>query len=273
MTSAVFAQDADVSCKQAYEKARWKTQHKKVLHKTLTLWRARKENEFGKGTSRDDVQAAIDYGFKSGIYCQNNKILSQKEFQLKTIENMKAIQAAKNNNGIDLIDTVAQEAQMSCRQLVKLDRTKKEDGLSRRTVLLARDLHNIEKAYSQEDSFGEDSSKKEKRAQKLKDNFFRSVRNKAVRKHDDDSISIDDVHKIYNESIDDGTACAGRKVISRSKLKKHLVEKLADKENHADKNAQSSLEVIFKQNDKLQGVDIKGFKELATAKDLSLIHI
>lgn len=221
-----------VTCKQAYEKARGKKHHKRLFHVASTKNRAAKK--LNVDVSKDDVERAIEYGYRTGAYCKSGKLLSVKEFKQVTITQIEALKAA-DKLGTKLESLETGDNVMRCRDLVKMPKTNKEDGLNRHaSLILKKDIHNIYSAYEKEQNGVELKSKEEMKLEKAKDKYLRRVQRKAVDELDDDSISMADVKKAFDDSIEDGSVCAGDKVMNRSQMKELLVHRLSDQSARAE---------------------------------------
>lgn len=221
-----------VTCKQAYEKARGKKHHKKLFHKESTRNRASKQLNIN--VTKDDVERAIEYGYRTGAYCKGGKLLNVKDFKQVTISQIEALKASdKLGTKLESLETGTDN--MSCEDFIKMAKSnKKDDGLNRTVTILNNDLHNIHSARTKDRDSVELQTKAELKMEKKKDKYLRRVQRKAVDELDDDSISMADVNKAFDGAVTDGSACADKKVLNRRQMKELLVHRLSDKSQRAE---------------------------------------
>lgn len=214
-----------VDCRQAYDKHFGKKHDKKVLHKMWTTLKARKA--YGKNITKADVERAVDYGYESGAYCKSGRILSSKEFKEQTIVTMGELRAA-DEKGVQLESLLTGSSNMSCEELIKMPKTKKEDKLNRTVFLLKHDIHNIYDAQEKSEAALEPASKNDERLARARERYLNRVLKASKKELGDDSITREDIEQALADSIEDGSLCSGDKIMTKKRIKAAIIERLSD---------------------------------------------
>lgn len=233
-----------LSCRDAYEKVRGKRFHKRLGHYWLTKRKAEKRlgSDIGDYITNEDVERAIDYGFRIGSYCQQNRLLNRSEFRNITIENIRFLKTA-DNHGASLESLIEGDHELSCKDLIKMSKNKRKDGYTRTPFgFIVSDWHNIYSAYEREKLGEKARSRADLTLDRKKERYFQRIFRKAIRQYGDNSLTLGDVKKAFEESVEDGTVCSGDRVLSKGELEDVLLDRLGAPKDSGSISDMSSLE-------------------------------